>query len=247
MENTTKFKQSKIDSENFGKDWLCPQNLVFSWALTKYYKSQNQYFPTENLPQLEAIASLLDISSRGRCSVPVKNIAFWEKRAHKLTAIYLHADLFSSAAYLCLQQESMSVTALSRLLEPVAKSIRHATTILAKEPFQARREAAIATSKLLLENSYYELRNAPINAKSLFDNKIKEVAKANYEVQQQRFLASSSTNTNIQQQKSSYSASGVFKRSRHPNKSPDLNRANRTGLKLKPSPLRPVLQGQVNK
>ena len=40
----------------------------------------------------------------------------------------------------------MSVTALSRLLEAVA----------------------IATSKLLLENSGYVLQNAPVNAKSLF-------------------------------------------------------------------------------
>ena len=55
-----------------------------------------------------------------------------------------------------------------------------------------------------------------MNVRSLFDNKIKEVAKANYKVQQQRFLASSSTNTNVQQQKSSYSASGAFKRLRQP-------------------------------
>ena len=113
-----------------------------------------------------------------------------------------HADLFSSAAYLCLQQESMSVTALSRLLEAVAKSIRHSvtmTTILATELFQAGSDAAIATSKLLLENSGYELRNVPINAKSLFCNKIKKVAKSNYKAQQQRFLASFSTNTNEQQ------------------------------------------------
>ena len=106
---------------------------------------------------------------------------------------------------------------VSALLEAVAKSIKHATvmsTILATELFQARREAAIATSKLLLENSSYELRNAVINAKSLFDNKIKAVARVNYEVQQQRFLASYSTNTNVQQQKSSYSALGIFKRSR---------------------------------
>ena len=97
-------------------------------------------------------------------------------------------DLFSSTAYLCLQQESMSVTALSRLLEAVAKSIRHLTamsTILATELFKARRDTAIATSKLFLEISRHELRNAPINAKSLFDNdnKIKEVAKANCKVQ----------------------------------------------------------------
>ena len=72
----------------------------------------------------------------------------------------------------------MSVNALSRLLEAVAKSVKHATamsTILATELFQARRDAAIATSKLLLENSSYKWRNAPIIAKSVFDNKIKEV------------------------------------------------------------------------
>ena len=88
----------------------------------------------------------------------------------------------------------MSDTALSRLLEAVAKSIRHSvamSTILATELFQARRNAAIATSKLFLENSGYELRNAPINSTSLFGNKIKEVAKSNFKGQQQRFLASS--------------------------------------------------------
>ena len=68
---------------------------------------------------------------------------------------------------------------LSRRLEAVAKSIRLSTvmsTILATELLQARRDAATATSKLLWENSGYELRNTPINAKSLFNNKPKEVA-----------------------------------------------------------------------
>ena len=50
------------------------------------------------------------------------------------------------------------------------------STILATELLQARRDAATATSKLLWENSGYELRNTPINAKSLFNNKPKEVA-----------------------------------------------------------------------
>ena len=79
-------------------------------------------------------------------------------------------------------------------------------------------DVAKTTSKLFLENSGCELRNTPINAKSLFNNKIKEVAKSNYKAQQQRFLASSSTNI-YQQQKSSYSATGAFKRPRQPNKS----------------------------
>ena len=45
VENTTEFIQNKLDSENFGKDWLCLQNLISSLAPNKYYKSQNQYFP----------------------------------------------------------------------------------------------------------------------------------------------------------------------------------------------------------
>ena len=155
----------------------------------KYYRNKNQYFPTENIPQLESDTSQLDVSSKRKYSVPTRNLKIWEKRAHKLVAINSHADLFS-AAYLCLQQESMSVNALFRLLEAVAKSIKYATamsTTLTIELFQPRRDTAIAISKLLLDNSSHELRNAPINSKQLFDNKIKEVANSNYEVQQQIF------------------------------------------------------------
>ena len=54
VDGTTKFIQRKIDSENCGKDWLYPQHLVSSLAWMKYYKYHNRYFPTENLPQLEA-------------------------------------------------------------------------------------------------------------------------------------------------------------------------------------------------
>ena len=158
------------------------------------------------MPTLEADAFLLDLSNKGRSVIPIKNLEAWEKKAQKLIAINSHADLFSSAADLCLQKQLMSVAALSRLLETVAKSIKHATamcTILGTAIFQARRDAALASSKLLLENSSFELRNAPINSKTLFDGKIKEVAKSNYKAQQQRFLASTSANTTVHQQKPS--------------------------------------------
>ena len=97
----------------------------------------------------------------------------WEKRARSLLVINSYADLFSSAAYQCLQQESVLVNALSRLLEAEAKSIKHATamsTILAIELFQARRDAAIATSKILMDLSSHALKNAPSNSQLLFDN-----------------------------------------------------------------------------
>ena len=203
VENTTKYIQIRLDLDKCFRDWICPQNLFSALAPTKFYKSQNQYLPTDNIPQLEADASLLDLSNKGRASIPLKNLEAWERKARKLVSINSHADLFSSAAFLCLQQESMSVVALSRLLEAIAKSIKHATamsTLLATEIFQARWDAALASSKLLLDNSSFELRNAPVNSKTLFDGRIKEIAKSNFEAQQQRFLAS----TSIQSQSRSF-------------------------------------------
>ena len=213
--NTARFLQSKIDKEKCGRDWLCSQHLVPSLTQTKFYKSQSHYFRTDNIPPLETEASLLDLSSKGKCSIPVENIEIWEKRARKIMAINSHVDLFSSAAYLCMQQQTMSVPALLRLLEAIAKSIKHAmamSTILAKEIFQARHDGVLATSKILLDSFNHELRNAPINSKTLFGNKIKEVAKGNFEAQQQRFLATSSVATTVQQQKVTYLAPPVFKR-----------------------------------
>ena len=204
MENTTKFIQNKLDTESCCKDWICLQNLVSSHGPTKFYKSQNQFVLTDFVPPLEAYASLLDLSNKGRASLPMKNLEAWEKRARKLIAINSHADLFSSAIYLCVKQELISVAALSRLLEAIAKSIKHATaifTILTTEIFQARRDAALASSKLLLDNSSFELRNAPINSKTSFNGRIKEVAKANYEAQQQAFLASTSSQAQALQEK----------------------------------------------
>ena len=129
VENTTKYIQNRLDSDKCSRDWICPQSLVSALAPTKFYKSRNQYLPTDNIPQLEADASLLDISNKGRASIPLKNLEAWERKARKLVSINSHADLFSSAAFLSLQQESMSVAALSRLLEAVAKSIKHATAM----------------------------------------------------------------------------------------------------------------------
>ena len=49
VENTARFLQSKIDTEKCGRDWICSQNLVSSLTQTKFYKSQSQYFLTDNI------------------------------------------------------------------------------------------------------------------------------------------------------------------------------------------------------
>ena len=119
--NATKYVQNRLDTEKCCRDWICPQNLISALAPTKFYKSQNHFLPTDNVPPLEADASLLHLSNKGRVSDPIKNLEAWEKKARKLITINSHADL---------------VMALSRLLEAVAKWIKHATamsTILTTE------------------------------------------------------------------------------------------------------------------
>ena len=55
VENTARFLQDKIDMEKCGSDWICSQYLVSSLTQTKFYKSQSQYFPTDNIPPLESV------------------------------------------------------------------------------------------------------------------------------------------------------------------------------------------------
>ena len=151
------------------------------------------------LPPLDTDASQFDISSRARYSFIFKNMEIWEKRARNLVAINSHADLFSLAVYQCLHQESMSVNALSRILEAVAKSIKACYShvyYIGHRIISDRHNAAITSPKILMDHSSQELRNALINSQQLFDSKVKEVAKSNLETEQHRFLASSAKNTN---------------------------------------------------
>ena len=75
-----------------------------------------------------------------------------------------------------MQQQTMSVPALSRLIETVAKSIKHVTamsTILATE-ILSRRDAVLAMSKILLDNSNHELLNTPTNSKPYLVTKLRK-------------------------------------------------------------------------
>ena len=68
-----KFIQDKLNS---GETWsrLVMSTTVKLLAPMRYYKSKSQYFPTENIPHLDADTSQLDMSSRGKYSVPIKNL-----------------------------------------------------------------------------------------------------------------------------------------------------------------------------
>ena len=79
VENTAIYLHNKIDTEKCGRDWIRSQNLISSLTQTKFCKSQNQYFPTDNIPPLESEASLLFLSGKAKCSIPMKNMEIEEK------------------------------------------------------------------------------------------------------------------------------------------------------------------------
>ena len=77
IENSARFLQDKIDSEKCDRDWVYSQNLASSLTQTKFYKSHSRFFPTDNIPPLEAEASLLDLSNKGKYSIPMRNLEIW--------------------------------------------------------------------------------------------------------------------------------------------------------------------------
>ena len=166
----------------------------------------------------------------------MKNLEIWEKKSSQT-----YSDQFARRSFFfcCIPSSRQSVQALLRLLEAIAKSIRHATamsTILFMEIFQARCDAVLTTSKILMANSSHELWNTPINSKTLFGNKIREVARGNFEAQQQRFLAPSSVATTMQQQqKVTYSAPLLLRDRSSWLNLLGLNNHNCSGLKVKQS------------
>ena len=106
----------KLDTDKLGHDWTCPQHFFKSLAFLKCYKSQAQYFPAQNIPPSRCWRFANRISSRGKYSVPIKNMDVWEKRARRLVAINSHADLFSSKGPKCREPRSFTWKQNSKLI-----------------------------------------------------------------------------------------------------------------------------------
>ena len=84
VENTAKYIQNRLDTEKCCRDWICPQNLVLAVA-TKFYKSQNQYLPTDNMPPLEADASLLNLSNKEKSLYSSKELGSMGKEGQEIS------------------------------------------------------------------------------------------------------------------------------------------------------------------
>ena len=107
-----------------------------------------------------------------------------EVQLRDMIRILAHAEIFSFAAFKCLQSESMDLRVLMEILKSMSMAITDAMSIATVQTHglqQMRREAAIesAPKGSLTSEAKRKLRLAPFTSKLLFDGRIDAVYKEN--------------------------------------------------------------------
>ena len=172
------------DPVSIPKDW-CPDKKVFKelTSSSRTYQAHNETIPTATASKLDADAGRLGLSLTGTFPVKISHLEAYEKQARETIKILSHAEVFSYAAFKCLQQEEMDTRVLSKLLESISIAIKDAMSISTVQSLaiqQTRREAAISSaSKPLNDMAKQKLRAAPLNSSSLFGGRIDEIYREN--------------------------------------------------------------------
>ena len=162
------------------EDWavsMKEQNALVNMA---YYKSHAEIVPTQREVPLDSDSSKLHLSLTGNCQIPTMNLGIFENQLRDLLRVLSHSDIFSYAAYKCLQQESMDTKVLARILESLAHTINHWVSLascLTLEMQQARRDPICSAPKSLSEIAKMKLRSTPFISDSLFGGQRDEIYK----------------------------------------------------------------------
>ena len=116
----------------------------------------------------------------------------YEKQLRETLRMLSHTDVFSFAAFKCLQQESLNPKMLSQILDSLSLSVKHAVgmvSFLTVELQQTRRDAAIqSAAKSLSLEAKNQIRNIPIASKTLFGGQIDSIYKENSEVNRNKLI-----------------------------------------------------------
>ena len=147
---------------------------------------------TSSATPLDNDASKLNLSLNGNYQIPIKSLDMYEKQLRETLRMLSHTDVFSFAAFKCLQQESLNPKMLSQILESLSLSVKHAVgmvSFLTVELQQTRRDAAIqSAAKSLSLEAKNQLRNIPIASKTLFGGQIDSIYKENSEVNRNKLI-----------------------------------------------------------
>ena len=157
----------------------------------KFYQAHAEKIVTSKAMELDKDANKLNLSLSGSCQIPTKNLENYEKQLRELLRVLSHSDIFSVAAFKCLQQETPNPNMLSMILESLSMAIKHSVSlasILTIQVQQARRDAAIHSSKILLDQAKDDLRNIPFANDTLFGGRINDIYQQNAEARRNELI-----------------------------------------------------------
>ena len=99
--------QLKLNNKSFTENWLPTNKDISALANLKYYQAHAEKFMTSSATPLDNDASKLNLSLNGNYQIPIKSLDMYEKQLRETLRMLSHTDVFSFAAFKCLQQESL--------------------------------------------------------------------------------------------------------------------------------------------
>ena len=166
------------------QDWLPSKADINKLVKLKYYQAHEEFIPTANASALDPDANCLDLSLLGSYPVKVSSLQCLEGQLRDMIRILSHAEIFSFAAFKCLQSENMDSKVLLEILKSMYMAVTDAMSLATVQTLglqQMRREAAIesALKGSLTSEAKRKLRLAPFTSKLLFDGQIGAIYKEN--------------------------------------------------------------------
>ena len=126
VSDSVTFIQNSLENTAIGENWIPAAKDISKLVTMKYYQAHNEKFSTASATPLDDDANRLGLTLSGNCNLPAKYLEIFEKQCRDNIRLLSHADIFSFAAFKCLQQEKMDPKILSRILESLSSSIKDA-------------------------------------------------------------------------------------------------------------------------
>ena len=166
------------------QDWLPSKADINKLVKLKYYQAHEEFIPTASASALNPDANRLDLSLSGSYPVEVSSLQALEGQARDMIRILSHAEIFSFAAFKCLQSENMDSKVLLEILKSMSLAVTDTMSLATVQTLslqQMRREAAIdsAPKGSLTTEAMRKLRLSPFTSKLLFDGQIGAIYKEN--------------------------------------------------------------------
>ena len=128
------------------QDWLPSKADINKLVKLNYYQAHEEFIPTASASVLDPDANRLDLSLSGSYPVKVSSLQGLEGQSRDMIRILSHAEIFSFAAFKCLQSENMDSKVLLEILKSMSMAVTDAMSLAAVQTHslqQMRREAAI--------------------------------------------------------------------------------------------------------